>query len=315
VTDLTVIICAYTLDRWDSLIAGVRSINHQTLRPQEVVIVVDHHPELLARAKERLPRVMQGIRIVPNQGRRGLSGARNTGVALSHGDIVAFLDDDACPEPEWIERLVAPYEDAHVMATGGACLPAWEPGRPKWFPREFDWVVGCSYRGLPEQAAEIRNPIGAAMSMRRTALSQAGEFREDIGRVGRVPLGCEETEMAIRIRQRIGGARILHVPSAVVAHAVPADRGRLSYFLRRCHAEGLSKARVVRSVGRVDGLGSEREYVWSVLLPGVVTGIGRGLRGERGGFAQASVILAGLALTTVGYVRGRLQGRLKGSPR
>jgi GT2 family glycosyltransferase len=315
IANLTVIVCVYTLDRWDSLIAGVRSLDNQTLRPQEVVVVVDHQPELLARAKERLPLELEGIRIVANQRRHGLSGARNTGVAVSHGEVVAFLDDDACPEPDWIERLLAPYQDAAVMATGGVCLPAWESGRPWWFPSEFDWVVGCSYRGLPEHAAEIRNPIGAAMSVRRAALAQAGTFREDLGRVGRVPLGCEETELAIRIRQRINGARILHVPSAIVAHAVPEHRGRLSYFLRRCYAEGLSKAQVVRHVGRVDGLDSERTYVSNVLLSGVLAGILRALRGEREALGRAAMIVAGLALTTVGYVRGRLTILLKGGTR
>jgi GT2 family glycosyltransferase len=315
IANLTVIVCVYTLDRWDSLIAGVRSLDSQTLRPREVVVVVDHQPELLARANERLPLELEGIRVVANQRRRGLSGARNTGVAMSHGEVVAFLDDDACPEPDWIERLLAPYQDAAVMATGGVCLPAWEAGRPWWFPSEFDWVVGCSYRGLPEHAAEIRNPIGAGMSVRRAALAQAGTFREDIGRVGRVPLGCEETEMAIRIRQRISGARILHVPSAVVAHTVPENRGRLSYFMRRCYAEGLSKAHVVRYVGHVDGLASERAYVSNVLLTGVLAGIRRAFRGERQGLGRAAIIVTGLALTTVGYVHGRLTIQVKGRRR
>lgn len=311
VADASVIICVYTLDRWDSLVAAVRSLRDQTLRARELVVVVDHNPELLARAAEQLPRELPGARIVANRGRRGLSGARNTGVAVSEGDIVGFLDDDAVAGREWLERLVAPYRDATVMATGGACVPAWEQGRPWWFPSEFDWVVGCSYRGLPQRTAEIRNPIGAAMSMRRAALARTGAFREDIGRVGRTPLGCEETEMAIRIRQRISGARILHVPSAMVAHAVPAERSRLRYFLRRCHAEGLSKALVVRSVGSGDGLGSERVYVWSVLPSGVVRGLRSALRGDREGLGRAGMILAGLSATTVGFLRGCLQTRLR----
>lgn len=310
VGDVTVIVCAYTLARWDSLVAGIRSLCGQTALPQEVVLVVDHSPDLLARATEQLPAEMPGIRIVANHGRRGLSGARNSGVCVSQSEIVAFLDDDAIAEPEWIERLTSPYRDAAVMATGAQCVPVWEAGRPWWFPPEFDWVVGCSYRGLPEQVAEIRNPIGAAMSMRRTALARAGCFREDIGRVGRTPLGGEETEMAIRIRQCTTGARILQVPSAVVAHTVPVDRGRLRYFFRRCHAEGLSKAQVVGHVGGGDGLGSERAYIREVLPSGVVTGLRSALRGDLGGLGRAGMIIAGLSVTTFGFVRGSLQTKL-----
>lgn len=307
-TSVSVIVCGYTLKRWSALIAAVRSLGAQTLAPGEVVVVIDHNPELLSQATARLPGELPGIRIVASEGRRGLSGARNTGVAVSHGEIVAFLDDDAVAHADWMERLVAPYGDAAVMATGSLCLPDWETGRPWWFPTEFDWVVGCSYRGLPEQTGEIRNPIGAAMSMRRTALADAGVFREDFGRVGTTPLGCEETEMAIRIRQHDSSARIVHVPSAVVTHAVPADRGRVRYFLSRCQAEGFSKAQVVRSVGAGDGLGSERAYVRRVLPSGVLTGVRRALCGDCAGLGRAAMIVTGLAVTTVGFLRGSLRG-------
>ncbi len=313
--EVSVIVCGYTLDRWDALIAGARSLAAQTLRPREVVFVVDHNPELLVRATARLPRELPGVRVVASQGRPGLSGARNTGVASSHGEIVVFLDDDAVAEPEWIERLVEPYRGPAVMATGGLCVPDWEAGRPWWFPEEFDWVVGCSNPGLPEQTAEIRNPTGAAMSMRRSALARVGAFREDVGRVGITPLGCEETELAIRIRQRITGALILHVPSAIVKHTVPASRGRLRYFLSRCYAEGLSKAEVVRSVGGGDGLGTERAYVWSVLPSGILTGLRGARRGDGRGIARAAMIVTGLALTTVGFLRGCLPPAARQPPR
>lgn len=306
---VSVIVCGYTLERWNSLIETVRSLGAQSLRPDEVVLVIDHNHELLCRARAQLPRELPGIRIVASERRRGLSGARNTGVAVSHGEIIVFLDDDAVAHADWMERLVAPYGDAAVMVTGSLCLPGWETGRPWWFPSEFDWVVGCSYRGLPEQMGEIRNPIGAAMSMRRTALADAGVFREDIGRVGTTPLGCEETEMAIRIRQRNSGARIVHVPSAVVTHTVPGHRGRLRYFLSRCQAEGLSKAQVVRSVGSGDGLGSERAYVCGVLPAGVLTGLRRALGGDCAGLGRAAMIVTGLTLTTFGFIRGSLRAK------
>jgi GT2 family glycosyltransferase len=257
---VSVVVCGYTLDRWDSLAAGVRSLGGQTLAPAEVVVVVDHNPELLARAVECLPRELPRVRVIASRNQRGLSGARNTGVAATAGPIVAFLDDDAIAEPDWIERLVAPYADASVMATGSVCVAAWEGGRPWWFPREFDWVVGCSYRGLPARVAEIRNPIGAAMSIRRTALARVGAFREDVGRVGVTPLGCEETELSIRIRQQIAGARILHVPSAVVTHTVPVTRSRVRYFLSRCHAEGSAAATVSGANAPMSATCSHREW-------------------------------------------------------
>ena len=298
----SVIVCAYTEARWNVLRTVVAALGGQTLEPAEVLVVVDHNPQLLERVRRELP----AVHAHANASRRGLSGARNTGVTLACSPIVAFLDDDAVPARDWLAKLVAPYEDGRVMATGGRCDPDWLAGRPGWFPEEFDWVVGCTYRGLPGALSEIRNPIGASMSFRRWALDATGSFREDIGRVGRTPLGCEETELAIRLRRRLPGSRVVYVPDAAVSHLVPAERARLQYFLARCHAEGISKALVSGSAGARRALASERRYAYRTLPGGVARGARDALRGDLAGLGRAAAIVVGLAVTVAGYVRGRL---------
>ena len=301
----SVVVCAYTLDRWDLLAAAVREAGRQAHRPLEVVLVVDHNDELAARARRELD--LPGISVVANGYRRGLSGARNTGVERASGDVVAFLDDDAVPEPGWLAALVAPFCDPSVVATGGVARPVWSQGRPEWFPREFDWVVGCSYRGQVSGAADIRNPLGCNMAFRRSVLADAGGFREGVGRVGRQPLGCEETELCIRVRQRVPSARIVSVPDAVVDHFVSPDRHRFAYFRRRCFAEGMSKAVVTDTVGAGDGLSSERAYVTHALPTGVVAGLRSSVDDRTlAGAARSVAILAGLGFTVAGYVRGRV---------
>lgn len=301
-TGVSVIICAYASDRWESLRDAVAAVRGQTLAPAEVIVVVDHNAGLLERVRVEL----QGVRPAPNASRRGLSGARNTGVTLAASPIVAFLDDDAVPAPDWLARLVAPYTDSEVMATGGRCDPAWAAGRPRWFPAEFDWVVGCTYRGMPDTTSEIRNPIGASMSFRRSALTATGPFREDIGRVGRTPLGCEETELAIRLRDRMPGARIVYVPGAAIAHCVPASRARVSYFLRRCHGEGVSKALIAGFAGAGHALASERRYVRRTLPAGAFRGVRDALGGDAAGLLRAASIVVGLAACVAGYLHGTL---------
>jgi hypothetical protein len=214
--------------------------------------------------------------------------------------VVAFLDDDATAAHDWLERLAEGYGADDVVGVGGAVLPAWETGRPRWFPAEFDWVVGCTYTGLPLGQAPVRNLIGANMSFRREVFELVGGFTEGLGRLGTRPLGCEETELAIRIRQRRPGARLLYEPSAVVHHHVPRQRARWRYFGARCYAEGLSKAAVSRLVGAGDGLAAERHYVRRVLPRAVVTGL------ARTGAGPAAAVLLGLALTISGYLRGRI---------
>jgi glycosyltransferase involved in cell wall biosynthesis len=304
-TATSVVLCAYTERRFDQLSKAIQAVLDQTLAPDEVIVVVDHNDRLLELVRGAFP----GVRAVANAGRQGLSGARNTGVSVSRSPIVAFLDDDALPRADWLAKLVEPYDDPSVVATDARCIPAWPGPRPRWFPAEFDWVVGCSYRGLPQTISEVRNPIGAAMSIRRTALEIAGPFREDIGRIGKKPIGCEETELAIRITQRIPGSRILHVPDAQVSHTVTVERERLAYFINRCHAEGLSKTLVTGSVGTGDGLASELRYTTRTLPLGVIRGIRDALRGDLAGLGRAAAIILGLSTTTLGYAHGLLGKR------
>jgi glycosyltransferase involved in cell wall biosynthesis len=300
-----VAICAYTLQRWDSLVDAVESVLAQLRAGDECLIVVDHNDELLARAE----RAFTSARVMPNTGPRGLSGARNTAIAASHGDLVAFLDDDAVACPGWLDRMRSALADTDVYGVGTAALPHWpERGRPSWFPPEFDWVVGCSYTGLPVARADVRNVIGAAMAFRREAFELAGRFSTVVGRIGTTPTGCEETELCIRLRRARPGARIAYLPDVAVQHRVSEDRLSLGYFFRRCVGEGLSKARVSRLVGANDGLSSERAYVRSTLPRGVRRELRRGLRGELSGWSASALIVAGAVVTGAAYLSGRLTG-------
>ena len=91
----TVVICVYTEKRWDDIVAAVGSVRAQDVSAAEVLVVVDHNPALLDRAAGALG---EGVRVLANAHRQGLSGARNTAVAAASGDIVVFLDDDAAAQ-------------------------------------------------------------------------------------------------------------------------------------------------------------------------------------------------------------------------
>src|SRR5215208_5576205 len=85
----SVVICAYTEDRWNDLAVAVRSALMQDPQPAEVIVVSDHNARLLDRVRRELPDAVA----VPNHEQKGLSGARNSGVAVARGDVIAFLDD------------------------------------------------------------------------------------------------------------------------------------------------------------------------------------------------------------------------------
>ena len=175
---VSVVICAYTEQRWDDTHAAVQSVRDQSFANREIILVVDHNPALQASFASVLP----DITVIENREDRGLSGGKNTGLEVARGDVVAFLDDDAVAEQDWLKFLVDSYEDPSVVGVGGLTLPLWEEPRPAWFPKEFDWVVGCTYRGMPETRGPVRNLLGGNASFRRDTLKRVGGFQNGIGR-------------------------------------------------------------------------------------------------------------------------------------
>lgn len=293
--NVSVVICAYTEERWDDLVAAVESVQHQSSPPLEIIVVVDHNTGLLERARAHL----QGVVAVPNHEARGLGGARNSGVAAAKGAIIAFLDDDAIAVPDWLEQLTAGYERVDVVGVGGAIEPVWIGGQPKWFPEEFNWVVGGTYRGMPQTTAPVRNLLGCNMSYRRELFNTIGGFR--------LGYGCDETEFCIRVRQHRPAAQLLYKPQARVSHKVPASRANWRYFRTRCYFEGGSKAVVSWLLGSNKALASERSYTLRTLPRGILRGFSDTLlRRDITGLQRAWAIIEGFVFTLAGYLKGRI---------
>jgi len=228
----------------------------QTMPPAEIVLVLDPDENLVSLLKSRMPST---VRIMTSE-RFGLSEARNCGVKNTTGEIVAFIDDDAVAAVDWLEKLVQVYDDPSVVAVGGSIIPLWKGRRPIWFPEELYWIVGCSYRGLPERRALVRNPIGCNMSFRRSIFKKVGFFRCDVGRFGKTLLASEETEFSIRILQKSPHSKIIYDPSAIVYHRVGKNRANLKYLWKRSFYEGVSKAIITRRV-HLSTLTTEDNYL------------------------------------------------------
>lgn len=301
---ISVVICAYTEDRWDQICVAIGSVRKQSLPSLEIILVIDHNPALFQRAKTAFP----DVTVLQNQQAQGLSGARNTGAAQSQGDVIAFLDDDAAAHDDWLKFLADSYENPRIVGVGGLTLPHWQTARPAWLPEEFYWVIGCNYLGMAPSGAPVRNLLGANMSFRRDAFNSVeGGFVTGMGRASRgLPLGCEETQLCIKLWHQSPESIFVIDHRAVVWHYVFENRCTVSYFLSRCFAEGISKARVEASVGSSDALSAERVYTMRTLPPGVLRGIRDLFRGDAAGAGRAAAIIAGLGMSASGYVCGKL---------
>ncbi len=314
VADASVVLCAYTDERWDDIVAAIDSIHRQTVRPRDVALVVDHNQALLERAQS-----LTGVTVLPNERARGASGARNTGVAASRGSVIAFLDDDARADPGWLEALLAPYARDDVAGVGGLIEPIWPSAAPGWFPSEFDWVVGCTYRGARGTRGPVRNLIGANMSVRRSIWQKVGGFKDGFGVVKSADVQrrsgesrqstCEETEFCLRVSRECPGFHWLYEPRARARHRVPPHRCTLHYFLTRSRAEGAGKAGLATAYGG-SSLAPEVSYVGRTLAGGVARGLQQGLlEGDRDGVRRALAIGAGVSMAAAGYAQERLRSR------
>jgi glycosyltransferase involved in cell wall biosynthesis len=303
---VSVVIAAFASDRWEQLRAAVASVAAQSRPALETIVVIDHNPALLDRARRELGENVAWI--IPNEGARGASGARNTGVAVSRGDIIAFLDDDARAFSGWLAAITANFTDSGVVGAGGRIEPLWATSRPRWFPGEFDWAIGGSYQGMPDTATVVRNVWSGNMAVRRTAFEAVGGFREDFGKVGGRSQP-EDTDLCLRA----SSGSWVYDPAAAVGHWVPAQRATLGYFLRRCYNEGRGKAALASGNGGTASLSAERGYTRTVLPRAVAAGLRDAVTRDLAGALRSGAILAGLGVAGAGFAVGWLSGQFGGA--
>jgi glycosyltransferase involved in cell wall biosynthesis len=302
---VSIIICAYTEERLADIKEAVASVIHQTHPPGEVILSVDHNPRLAEILGRELP---SSVKIVHNDGIKGLSETRNVGIRASFGDIVAFIDDDAVAEKDWLENLIAPFNDEKVAAVGGKTVPLWiNSNRPSWFPEELDWIVGCTYKGLPVKDGQIRNVPGCNMAFRKVIFDMVGGFKAEVGRTSKISGVGEEAEICLRIRKKMASSKILNQSEARIKHKVPSWRLTLGYVWHRARDEGFYKTKVQRLSGRPDtsALSTEGSYLQFLLFTSMPQRLLRFYR--EGNLSQAGTILSCIVATGLGYLGGKMK--------
>lgn len=306
---VAVIIACYSDARWELLQNAIRTAADQT-RPTSVVVVVDNNERLFHRLVAHCADALadRDVTVLRNTRASGASGARNTGAHFVTTDVIAFLDDDAWAEPDWIAEAMPVFQDPAVVGVGGDIAPIWESGRPAWFPDEFGWVVGATLP-VPASATPVRNVWACNMVLHRDVFLAVGGFREGFGKLADYS-EPEDTDLCIRVSAAAPGRHWARVNGARVHHAVPGGRSTYAHYFRRCWNEGAGKARLelVSADSRV-ALSSERDYLTSVLPRGLCRNIRDGVSGDLAGLARAGFILTGTTSTLMGFASTRERSR------
>src|SRR5664280_3464728 len=297
---VSVVICAYTERRWQMLSESISSVRRQSLRPIELIVCIDHNQMLADKCRDEWRHDQDSqlpVVVLENKFDGRLGSARNTGVEYASSDIVAFLDDDAAADPDWLRFLVDPYRHSDVVAVGGAPLPVFETRRPVWFPPQLDWVFGCYYQGLPSELAPVNRLIGASMSARRDALLEIGGFHSD---------NHDDMDMCHRLADQRPSQRLLMEPRAIVYHNVVAERVTWSYLWRRCFFVNKGKVKAFDDMGSAASMKADIEFVAKSLGQCALDGFSDLARGDITGIARFGVLLVSVFLAAAGNVAGRV---------
>jgi hypothetical protein len=148
---------------------------------------------------------------------RNLSASRNAGIAAAAGEIVAFLDDDAVPHPDWLARLVVPYADPRIGAVGGFTV---DDTGVRWQARK----TICDRYGNAHHVSDhfderpLNRPgspfypslLGTNSSFRAAALRGIGGFDHAYAYL------LDETDVCLRLVD--AGWRVVYEPEALVWH-------------------------------------------------------------------------------------------------
>jgi glycosyltransferase involved in cell wall biosynthesis len=277
---VSVVVCTYAMERYEAFSETVESILAQTHTPLEVVLVVDGNPNVFKRVCEDFGDAderdgVADVILHDNDENQGISYSRTKGGELATGEVVAFIDDDAVAELDWVAKLVEVYETTDAVAVGGDVRPDWQVERPTFFPEEFYWLVGCVEPDFAEDGEEVRNTYGSNISYRREAFLAVGGYDPNTGRKGDRHLQAHEAPVGVRLLREYSKGMVF-TKDAVVHHKLFAYRGEFRWLLARSFWQGYSKR--VFDLLYPDAPDNKSEYLrWLVdeRIPGRVAGIPR----------------------------------------
>jgi glycosyltransferase involved in cell wall biosynthesis len=247
---ISAVVCTH--NRADYLEHALKSLAEQSLPPGAFeVLVVDNA------SADRTPDVARSwVGRVPNlrylrEEQLGLSWARNAGLAASRSPYVAYLDDDARADRDWLRQLLHLFEQADPApaCVGGRVWLDWGAGPPRWLPpRYYSIYTYVDYGTADRPLGEREYVVGANLAFRRDVLLDLGGFDTNLGRKGSVLLSGEESAVVGAVRSR--RLPVYYGGSALVWHAVPPARRRRRWLWSRMFWDGASQPLIDSGKGR-----------------------------------------------------------------
>lgn len=157
------------------------------------------------------------VNLVVSTENLGFAGGSNLGVAASHGEFVAFLNNDAKPDQEWIRAAIAKFGESPRIGAVASRVVDWDGGLVDYIGAALTWF-GMGYKPLtgqplpegPDTARDVLFGTGSAMFVRRSVFDELGGFDE------RYFMFFEDVDLGWRLN--LLGWRYVYAPASFAFH-------------------------------------------------------------------------------------------------
>lgn len=237
---VSVIIC--TCNRYELICDTINSICNNSIKPFELIIVdqsdnMDHMNLIL----KDLNRKYKNIVIQHDNG-KGLSRARNLGGRLATGVILAYTDDDAYVDKDWIKSIIDVFKDKNYRTgiTGGKIIPVYYEKESEWeMPKQWQYLLPAYDRG--DYYGRYENgdlPPGVNYATLKSLFETIGGFNEKLGvNAGKkFQIFGEDSEFSLKVKDL--GYDLIYNYKNIVYHPVPLSRQSQNFLNKRLFTEG-----------------------------------------------------------------------------
>jgi glucosyl-dolichyl phosphate glucuronosyltransferase len=243
---LSVVICTY--NRCQMLKACLDSLVNQTVPHTNFeIIVIDNN------SNDDTQKVIQGyyckfdnIRVISEQ-KQGLSNARNRGWREANGAYIAYIDDDARADKNWVGRIILSFQEIKPSpdVVGGKIIPFFYGQIPPWFPIDIEVLSRGDQKRFLTDAEGQYGFYGSNMIFKKEILQESNGFSTEYGMQGNAIGVAEETEFFRRLSKL---SRLLwYDPDIIVEHLISKNSFDSKFIFRRCYKNGKALAEIENS--------------------------------------------------------------------
>lgn len=304
--DFSVIVTEYSYTNKSFLIDCINSIRSQNYSGDIELIILLENNKLYKEINDKYSEKNNIIIEYLNK-TSGVADARTKGIKYASNEIIAYIDSDAIADKNWISTLNKGYNNKNILAVGGKAIPLWEQNKPKWFPDEFLWLVGCTHKYHPQNNTVIRNNFGCNMSFKKEILIELNGFDNSVGKSHGYNLQGEEPELGQRMLQKYNTGS-LYLEDAIIYHHVSQTQKSKKWLYKRAYLQGITKAVIQKNDSQQTKLETENDYLKNILFSSIPLQFKKSLQTKQTTeFVKLIHLFLFTSLVIIGYVIGKIK--------